>query len=198
MQKERVARHNERKAMTIVGQILGRGFGRDSEYGFLKLSKSDLSKVHADPRAKIAGKLFSKAGNDYLNAGKYSEARIAYMSAIETYSGGEPEQDNPTEAQFRKYCASKGQEAEKLQRKKESKLNEMLEDGHFLAHSSNALRRPIEFSIAIIGIITGIFFLSSNLTGNVIGNLNHINTNIIGVVLFFVGVLGALFWIRRS
>jgi hypothetical protein len=197
LKKEKVAKHNERKAMTIVGQILGRGFGRDSEYGFLKLSKSDLSKVYADPNAKTAGKLFSKAGDAYLNAGKYPEARISYMSAIETYSGDNPKQDTPVEAQFRKYCALKNEEAKKLQQKKESELREMLEDGHFLAHSSNAMRRPIEFSIAVISLIVGIFFLSPNLTGNVIGNITNSTSNIIGAVLLLVGIVGAFFWFRN-
>ncbi len=50
---------------------------------------------------------------------------------------------------------------------------------------------------SIIGLSAGIFFLSSNITGNVIGNLTQTSSNIIGVILFVVGIVGAFFYFRR-
>ncbi|MDP3026730.1 MAG: hypothetical protein Q8N63_03405 [Nanoarchaeota archaeon] len=49
---------------------------------------------------------------------------------------------------------------------------------------------------SIIGIVGGIFFLSPNLTGNVIGNITNPTSNIIGVTLLIVGLIGSFFWFR--
>jgi len=49
---------------------------------------------------------------------------------------------------------------------------------------------------SIIGILGGIFFLSSNITGNVIG-LNQSTGNILGVVLLCVGLVGSFFWFKN-
>jgi hypothetical protein len=49
---------------------------------------------------------------------------------------------------------------------------------------------------SIIGIIGGIFFLSPNLTGNVIGNMTNSTSNIIGAVLLVIGLIGSFFWFR--
>jgi len=52
--------------------------------------------------------------------------------------------------------------------------------------------------IAVAGIISGIFFLSSNLTGNVIGNLTNSTSNFIGVGLLILGLVAGFFWIKRK
>jgi hypothetical protein len=51
-------------------------------------------------------------------------------------------------------------------------------------------------TMAIIGILGGIFFLSSNITGNVIG-LNQTSSNWIGIVLFIIGIIGAFAYFKR-
>ena len=48
----------------------------------------------------------------------------------------------------------------------------------------------------VAGILAGLFFLSPNLTGNVIGNLNQTSSNWLGAVLLVAGVAGAFFWLR--
>ena len=50
-------------------------------------------------------------------------------------------------------------------------------------------------TIAIIGLIGGLFFLSSNFTGNVIG-LNQSIGNILAAVLLIVGLVAGFFWVR--
>ncbi|MDD5192201.1 MAG: DUF308 domain-containing protein [Candidatus Nanoarchaeia archaeon] len=50
---------------------------------------------------------------------------------------------------------------------------------------------------SILAFVGGIFFLSPNLTGNAIGNMTNSTTNIIGVVLFTIGIVGAFFYFRR-
>jgi hypothetical protein len=47
---------------------------------------------------------------------------------------------------------------------------------------------------AIIGIIGGLLFFSSNLTGNVIGSQD--NTNLIGLAFILIGIIGAFFWMK--
>ena len=48
-----------------------------------------------------------------------------------------------------------------------------------------------------IGIV-GLFFLSPNLTGNVIGNLPTGNSSVIGAILFLVGLVGAFFTYKNK
>ena len=55
----------------------------------------------------------------------------------------------------------------------------------------------VSSSMAVVGILTGLFFLSSNLAGNVIGSLNQTSSNWIGGVLFIIGLVGAFAYFRR-
>jgi len=64
----------------------------------------------------------------------------------------------------------------------------------------NYKRTGIEKSLAVLSIgsvIAGIFFLSPNLTGNVIGNMAKSSGNILGGVLFILGIVGAFFILRK-
>lgn len=51
--------------------------------------------------------------------------------------------------------------------------------------------------IGISGILASIFFLSSNITGNVIGNMTHLTSNLIGGILFVIGVAGTFFYFKK-
>jgi hypothetical protein len=51
---------------------------------------------------------------------------------------------------------------------------------------------------SIIGLLGGLFFLSSNLTGNVIGNMTNSTSNWIGGVLFLVGIIGAFIYFKNK
>ena len=53
--------------------------------------------------------------------------------------------------------------------------------------------KGLERIITIISsgfLLSSIFFLSSTFTGNVIGNLTKTNSNLIGVILFILGIIG--------
>jgi hypothetical protein len=50
---------------------------------------------------------------------------------------------------------------------------------------------------AIVGFLGAIFFLSPNLTGNVIGSLNQTSSNWVGAVFFIVGLVGAFIYFRK-
>jgi len=60
------------------------------------------------------------------------------------------------------------------------------------------LEEKVAAAALTIGIIGGLLFLSSNLTGFSIANLNQTTSNIMGGVLFVIGILGAFFYIQRK
>ena len=53
-------------------------------------------------------------------------------------------------------------------------------------------------AVALVLIIGSIFFLSPNITGNVIGNLSNNNSNFLGAILFILGIGFLLFIFRRN
>lgn len=60
---------------------------------------------------------------------------------------------------------------------------------------SNKLEKAA-VTATIIGVVGAILLLSNNLTGSVIGSLNQTFSNIIGVVLFLVGIVGAFLYFK--
>jgi len=53
-------------------------------------------------------------------------------------------------------------------------------------------------SLAIVGIFSGLFFLSSNITGNAIANVSQSSGNILGAVLLVVGLVAGFFWVKKK
>lgn len=51
--------------------------------------------------------------------------------------------------------------------------------------------------VIIVGLVGGIFFLSSNVTGNAISNLSNTTSSWIGGVLILIGVVALGFWIKN-
>jgi len=51
--------------------------------------------------------------------------------------------------------------------------------------------------IALIGLIGGLFFLSSNITGNAIGNTTNSTSTILGAILIIIGLVGSFFWLKN-
>ncbi|MBR9701968.1 hypothetical protein GOV13_03525 [Candidatus Pacearchaeota archaeon] len=52
--------------------------------------------------------------------------------------------------------------------------------------------------IGTAGLITGLFFLSPNITGNVISTLTNSTSNMIGLVLIVIGLIGAFFFFNSK
>ena len=59
------------------------------------------------------------------------------------------------------------------------------------------LERKLSAITTILGFLASLFFLSSNFTGNVISNLTLKTSNIIGTILFLVGLIGAFFYFKK-
>ena len=51
-------------------------------------------------------------------------------------------------------------------------------------------------TVAILGVLGGIFFLSTNITGNSIANIGQGFGNILGTVLLFIGLVAGFFWLK--
>ncbi len=64
--------------------------------------------------------------------------------------------------------------------------------------SGKTLEHKFISVIAGASIIIALFFLSSNLTGNVVGNLAKSDSNIIGAILFVLGIIGLFISFRRE
>lgn len=56
----------------------------------------------------------------------------------------------------------------------------------------------ISSTAAIIGILGGIFFLSNNLTGNVIADLSAKTTSLLGAGLLILGLVAGFFWVKYN
>lgn len=52
-------------------------------------------------------------------------------------------------------------------------------------------------AISTLSIISSAFFLSSNVTGMAIGNTNILDSNIMGILLFVLGLMGIVLFARR-
>lgn len=64
-----------------------------------------------------------------------------------------------------------------------------------LKHKPGGLEKATRMA-GIVGLIGGLFFLSSNITGNVIG-INQTSSNWIGGILFFIGIIGIVTYFKR-
>lgn len=59
--------------------------------------------------------------------------------------------------------------------------------------------KNLEGVLSLISLIIGISFLSNNITGNVISSnsFNNSLSNLIGIVLFIIGLIGIFLWFKR-
>lgn len=55
----------------------------------------------------------------------------------------------------------------------------------------------VSVTVSIIGILGGIFFISSSITGNVIATLTNSTSNIIGAGLFALGIVAGIFTLKH-
>ncbi len=58
--------------------------------------------------------------------------------------------------------------------------------------------RAVISLVSAIGLLSGFFFLGSNLTGNVIADLTTKTTSFLGAGLIIVGLVGSFFWIKSK
>jgi tetratricopeptide (TPR) repeat protein len=117
----------------------------------------------------------------YEKAGMLVKAQTLYQSAAQFYS--ERGQTRKSQMMYRE-----------LERVNRLRKNPMVATQ--LKRSKNLTSRltPV---IAIAGIGAGAFFFSTKITGNVVG-VSTQTSSIIGIVLFLVGLVAGLFWVRNK
>ncbi len=64
--------------------------------------------------------------------------------------------------------------------------------------NKNSLEQKISVIGSIVGLGAGLFFLSDNITGNVLGNLTKTNSNFIGIGLLIIGLIAGHFYFRKK
>lgn len=64
-------------------------------------------------------------------------------------------------------------------------------------HKTSQLEKTAA-AASIVGILGGLFFLSSNITGNAVANVSPSSSNIFGAVLLVVGLVAGFFWISNK
>jgi hypothetical protein len=157
--------------------------------------------------AEEAGRIYEQKGRKFLADIKQKHQR--HETAV------------PEMAEAAKYFARAGEQYHEagLERKAEanyrvaSRLGKTLKNitsstGHYrleVIAGENArdlkedrLKKRRTATVAIISLIGGLFFLSTNITGNVIGNMTNSTSNIIGAVLLIIGLVGGFFWMRSK
>ena len=144
------------------------------------------------------GKEFEKRAIELEKSGNFQEAKDMFEKAADSYSSA---------AQARDYY--QGAEAEKAVKNYEKvgrldKMADIYELGHEPIKAKiirNKLKSRLENRmvavIATASILGSLFFFSSNLTGNIIGNLNQTVSNGIGGILFVLGLVGAFVYFRK-
>jgi len=74
----------------------------------------------------------------------------------------------------------------------ESKNPLVKEVRNFLKRNSDSggLENKTMLVVSLLGVVVSIFFLSPNLTGNVVGSLSKSGSNVFGIIMFVLGLLG--------
>ncbi|MBR9703887.1 hypothetical protein GOV12_00620 [Candidatus Pacearchaeota archaeon] len=71
-------------------------------------------------------------------------------------------------------------------------------DNLFPSEKLKGIKRKISGFIGIAGFIIGIFFLSPNITGNVIGAIKINYSNFIGILMIAISLIGIHLWLKNK
>ncbi|MEK6935649.1 MAG: DUF308 domain-containing protein [Nanoarchaeota archaeon] len=154
----------------------------EKEIVFLKNKAYSFEK---DADYVSAAKLRVSTGEIRKAISNYREAARLYNSCAEDYSA---EHYSDSEV-LSKFGPMYKQRADRCQKNADRLRKVVKGKWHGLENTT--------MTASIVGLIGGIFFLSPNLTGNVIGNMTNSTSNIIGAILFAVGIAGAFFYFRK-
>ncbi|MBU0894727.1 MAG: hypothetical protein KKF48_00490 [Nanoarchaeota archaeon] len=64
--------------------------------------------------------------------------------------------------------------------------------------SKGGLTSKLSLIMVFFGFLVSIFFLSSNFTGNIIGNLSNSGSNYLGIVSLVIGLVGVYLWKKKQ
>ncbi len=153
----------------------------------------DLPRLTGMALAQADSLVDAAVNKNDLEALEYSVAK--YNFAIRT---SEDEGDMPlANSIYRRANKQLKRFKNKNHRYQESEVLGIEAELHDPSKSRKSLETTISATAAIIGILGGLFFLSSNITGNVIGNLTNSTSNWIGAELFIFGLISAFTYFRK-
>lgn len=66
-----------------------------------------------------------------------------------------------------------------------------------MSFERKSLEQKLSATVSIIAILSGAFFFSTKITGNVIA-ISTKTSSLIGIALFLVGIIGAFFWLKSK
>lgn len=159
----------------------------------------------------------------YAQQGKYEKAGDAMGYAANRHPNEDDERIRLKERQIQLYDEGyidswnksgaqldvkilKAQKKEREEKKKKGKLEETAADEprreysprhHHQTPPQYHFNNPFHgIIITAAGIIGGLFFLSSNITGNAIANLSVRTNSILGAGLLIVGLVAGFFWLK--
>ncbi len=144
-----------------------------------------------------------KYTKDGLNNQGYQELALKHLESI----AGELEKSDLKEYQKQKFAGSIQRRAYRISNDpyvaKNHELDEMAielveeMEKKYGVKPHPALERSLSL-IAVSGILGGIFFLSTNMTGNVIADLTTKTTSFLGAGLLVVGLVAGFFYIKSK
>ncbi|MFA5174149.1 MAG: hypothetical protein WC438_03130 [Candidatus Pacearchaeota archaeon] len=130
---------------------------------------------------------FKRAGDISVALKDYEGAADLYESSVRNYDTHHAK-EGPIKSISSTYIIELGFEKE---------ARKMAKKMRWRANLSELIRKISPFSYIFLFFL-GVFFLSSNITGNVIGDMNNSTSNIIGGVLFVIGLIGAFFYFKNK
>tara|TARA_Y100000034_G_scaffold133106_1_gene197733 strand:- start:1641 stop:2324 length:684 start_codon:yes stop_codon:yes gene_type:complete len=175
-------------------------------YGLLAESLSQSWKKPGRSR-KESLQMYNELLDTYQNAGEYSKAgklaehNNSFYEATRLYNkvGSLKDELRSIKKHLKKGGESWGGQMgwldgdpgsrERLERREKTLEKKLGEAGKTSAY--------LPLIITILGLGAGLFFLSYNLTGNIIGNSENYTNNWIGIGLIALGLMGLYFWKRK-
>lgn len=155
-------------------------------------SEMDTGKVRERVKTSL------KRAHDEITNGSYVMALgdLDSVQAGVVWGGLEPDESRKYDDDFRKEAQ---RALEKMGRDKKV-APWMLEGAQRLSRGYSQhgeITHAFLTIISIAGFALGLFFLSSNLTGNVIRNISNLTLNIIGATLFVGGLVATFFLVKK-
>lgn len=131
---------------------------------------------------------YMRAGKMYEDSGMFDKAIVSYQRALKVFKL------TPIEIS-EEY--SKKQLQKDLARVKKEKI-ELDKRKHRVGMQTSDLTSRLSLVIAIAGVLSGLFFLSPNITGNAIANGSQSSGSWSGIILFLIGIAGLFFYFRKK
>jgi len=193
--KEKLLEPSTRRAVNLLyGEAAGQVVGQESLAAEAYI-KSGMKKEDAYFRAAES----AERNADLLRVGTYDpDTREFYRSAALDYkqTGTKKGLIKAAGAYEKAGSFIEAANAYKKAGMTDKEISDTIEE-----HRKRKFRSKLETTAAtssIISLLGGIFFLSSNLTGNVIGNMTNSTSNWIGGILFAVGLIGAFVYFKKK